>query len=317
MNPAPAKPERPAGLTQRAQTLIDLGRPQEAVAVLLQCLSQSPGDYRALCLLAVAHGNAGNLNEAERCAEQAIEAAPDKEWGHRLLAKYLMEQGAPHTALPAAEEAARLLPEEPKALYALASAQRRSGKWREAQKTAERLRAVAPDAYSTHEMLTLVAMRRGNWRQAEARARRALALDANAYSAHNNLGVAVSHQSSEFEWRVSPGRFAEAIECLSQAMTLNPAAGLPRENLQKTLGRCLLVKARFLSWLAALGLLFSAGLELWEWPALWDGYALLLLLAAAVLAFAVRLTSLSRRRFRALPPPVQEFWRQRRRNRRL
>lgn len=311
MDMAPAKPERPAGLTQRAQTLLDLGRPQEAVTVLLQSLAQSPGDYQALCLLSQAHGNAGNLSEAERRAGQAIEAAPDQEWGHRLLAIHLLAQGGPNTALPAAEEAARLRPDSPKALSTLARAQRLCGKRGEAQQTAERLRQLAPDAFLSHEALALVAIGAQRWREAETHARRALALDPNESTALNNLGVALSHQTDALEWSVSPGRFAEAIDCLFQAITQGPLSDVARRNLRRTLGRYLLISAQFLSWLAGLGLLIVAALGLWAGPAPPECYGLLLVVGATVVPFAVRLSTLARRRFAALPPPVQDFWRRR------
>ncbi|MDQ2687708.1 MAG: tetratricopeptide repeat protein [Armatimonadota bacterium] len=315
MNTVPIRTERPADLNQRAQTLIDLGRPDEAVTVLLQSLSQSPEDYRALCLLSLAHGKAGNLSEAERCAEQAIKAAPDKEWGYRLLAKYLLEQGAPYTALPAAEEAARLMPEEPRSLHILATAQRLCGKRREAEQTAERLCAVTPDTYRTYETLTLIAMRGGKWREAEAHARRALALDPNESVALNNLGAALSHQVPGFSLDVSPGPIAEAFNYFFQAITHNPEYRLAFRNLRETLRDYLLVSVRFIFWLSAIGFLTAALLGMWAGPTpLWC-YGLLLVLGGAVLALAVRLSVLARRRLMVLPPHIQDFWRRTRRQR--
>jgi tetratricopeptide (TPR) repeat protein len=98
--PSKPPPEKTTGLTQRAQMLISLGRSADAARLLHDALAQSPDDAKTMCLLSQAYSELDQYSEAERWAEQAIAAAPEQEWGYRLLAWHLLDQGAPHTALP-------------------------------------------------------------------------------------------------------------------------------------------------------------------------------------------------------------------------
>lgn len=305
MYPAFPTTDAAANLTQRAQALLDLGRPADAVPILLDALNQAPRDHRALCLMALAHSNLGNRAEAVRWADQAIEAAPGHEWGHRLRAISLLELGRVRDAQRAAEEAVRLGPEYPETLHTLSRVLLRAGRRREAEAMARRMLALAPDSFLTHEMLALVALRGEKWQDAEAYCRRALTLRPNAYYSLNNLGLTLFRQSNAFTPRVSLPRFTEAIDCLQRAIALNPAEKLARENLSATLSRYLLTYPLFVLCAFTVGMLFRVGdltgtdkilLRLLVFPALAIVYCVILGLL----------------RYRALPPDVQTWWRRER-----
>lgn len=305
MNPAPPTTDTAAQLTQRAQTLLDLGRASDAIPVLLQALALAPGDHRTRCLMALAHGKLGRVGEAIQWADRAVEAAPDREWGHRLRAIYLLEQGQTRPALRAAEEAARLGPEFPETLHTLSSVQLKAGRKRDAQATARRMLAQAPDSFLTHEMLTLIALRGEKWRDAEAHCRRALALQPDAYYSLNNLGLALLRQANAFAPRVAVPRFAEAIDCLLRAVALSPAERPARETLSPALSRCLLTRPLLVLCAFTVGMLSRAGgMRGADAIAVW-----LAVLPAAAIVYCVGLGVL---RFRALPPDAQAWWRQER-----
>ena len=280
--------------TERAQVLLDLGRPLEAVSVLHQALAKSPGDARALCLLSLAHGNAGDHREALRCADQAVAAAPHGEWGHRLRAVHLLKLNAPKDALRAAEEAVRLEPQTPATLQTLVGALMRLNRVREAEAAAERLRLLAPEACSSHETLSSVAIRRRKWREAEAHCRRALSLRADSYPALNNLGLALAHMAGPLGKESGP-RLREAIDCLYRAIQSRPMEPLPRTNLLWALDIYLL--SPLLSAVFLFTLVLSVHVGASALPFFW---------LAVGLTFVVLLI-VQQRRLRALPPAIRDF----------
>lgn len=305
MNPAPPTTDTAASLTQRAEALMGLGRTPDAIPVLLQALSLTPGRHRALCLLALAHGKMGNRAEAVRWADRATEAAPDEEWGHRLRAVHLLEQGQTKPALRAAEEAARLGPEFPETLHTLGHVQLKAGRKAKALATAQRMLALAPDSFLTHELLALIALKRERWRDAEAHCRRALAIRPDAYHSLNNLGLALMRQARPFAPRVHEARLAEAIACLQRAVQIEPAERLARENLTAALARYLLRHPLLMIGAFTVGVLGHAG----DMRGLAGLVFVLLAPPCAAAVFCVVLGAL---RFRALPPETRAWWRRER-----
>lgn len=90
MTPPAERLDETAALTQRAQALVDLGRPADALPLLHRALGQSPDDDDALCLLSLAHWNLAQPTEALAWAERAVAARPDGLWAHQLLAHQLL-----------------------------------------------------------------------------------------------------------------------------------------------------------------------------------------------------------------------------------
>ena len=308
MPPKPPLPEKVACLRQQAQTLIELGRSAEAVPLLHQVLAQSPHDAKTMCLLSQSCGELKHASEAERWAEQAIVAAPDLEWGHRLLAWHLLNQGGPNTALSPAQEAVRLKPEGRKSLYVLAKTQRQMKRFEDALETAACLRAVAPEDYSTHETLALIAIDQQHWSQAEAHCREALKFDPACWQGLNNLGLTLTRQLEPDGTEALNARFLEGLNCLYHALRAKPTSKTTQRNLSKALRNYL--RLNRVVWQQVL----LCALLLQDFRAVWVPFRLavhsvLLFLSGLLLWQIFKNRVLSHRRFHALPIELQAFWR--------
>lgn len=95
---------------QRAQALLDVGRPAAAADHLARHLAGSPQDAYALCLLAQARLTLGDLEGTLELADRAVASAPDWEWPHRIASLALRRQGRVTDAVRAARECVRLKP---------------------------------------------------------------------------------------------------------------------------------------------------------------------------------------------------------------
>lgn len=211
----------PFSLMQRADALMDLGRSEEAAALLRRALASDPDNPYTYVRLASALLEADAAQDALEASEAAIRQAPDLEAGHRLRAISLLELGRKRLALDAAQEAVRLDPEFPYTLYTLVRAQVANRKRRDAKKTAERARSIAPDDPDSHHMMGLVALEAHRWKEAEEHYRKALSIAPDHAVSINNLGVALRGQ----------GRHKEAVELFTAAAKADPRGPEARENL--------------------------------------------------------------------------------------
>lgn len=178
-------------LTQRAQMLVDLGRPTEALPLLHRALGQTPDDDEALCLLSLAHWNLAQYDDALAWAERAVAARPDGLWAHQLLACHLFNMGHSQRSLTASLEAVRLEPENAKGLKILGRAQLSTGDVSGAEETARQMLSLAPDSELTYELLTLIAVHEKRWADVETHCKAGLAIQPNAYISLAYLGQAL------------------------------------------------------------------------------------------------------------------------------
>lgn len=79
-------------LRLRAQLLLSLGRPRQAVPAFEVAMAAAPGDGRMLLGLAVAHGESGQPEAAEVAARGALAQSLDHPHVHYVLARALFEQ---------------------------------------------------------------------------------------------------------------------------------------------------------------------------------------------------------------------------------
>ena len=205
----------------QVETLIDVGRLDDAVRLARGVLAKEPGNAPALRYLALAFLRASRLEEALATSELAIAADPEMEYSHRIRSLALTGLGRPREALASAEEARRLAPEEPLALYVHGQAQLACKKTKAARSTAGMLLDLAPGWATSHELLGDIELEGRRWKDAEAHYRSALGIEPESYPAHNNLGVALQGQ----------GRHQEAVEVFHAAARLAPAEPLARDNL--------------------------------------------------------------------------------------
>ena len=283
-----------AGLIARAEGLLDLRRPADAVPLLDQAARLQPQALRPQALLARAFLDLGDRPCARAAIGRAIAIDPGHEWPHRLASILSLREGKKPEAL-AAREASRLGPEIREALYLLGTTQLACAQRAEAQETAVRLVGAHPSYVEGHRLLGDVALAEKAWQRAEAHFRQALALEPQHLVALNNLAVALQRQ----------GREEEAYALFEQAARQDPSSELGQSNLYRAMQRrfrVLRIPPQFR--------LIGAGAILIAVPQL---AGVLLLLAAAV---AFDRAVLVPRRLAASSPGLAAFYRHQRKRER-
>lgn len=224
----PANEPNPVqSLLERAELLLDLDRPGEAVPLLQQAISLAPEDCNPQCWMALALFRLGRHADALRAAERGAALAPDYEWPHRLRSIILRDQRKFRPALEAAQVAVRLAPDEENALHLLATSQFDCKQFTEAHDTALRLREVAPEWDSTHTLLGNIAIQFKRWEEAEEHCRRALELNPEAKNPLHNLGYLCQRA----------GRKQEAADYYHAVLRLDPKDEQARRALLSLVSR--------------------------------------------------------------------------------
>jgi Flp pilus assembly protein TadD len=236
-----------SGPGARAAALLDMNRPQEAVAAARAGLGADPADGDLWCLLARAHLALGEADYALGAADRAAAIGhPDEGWPHRIRAMALRRLGNGPAAIQAGRTAVRLGPDIFQNHVALADAMlgfpayvcprepgpgqtmprpgRYVGPWwytRDTRRTvhaeiatvAETAVALGPD--STDTLLTLAWARRLQGRKAEAKAvaDRALEIGPDDPHVHQQRAAILA----------SGGRLAGAASGFGRAAALDPA----------------------------------------------------------------------------------------------
>jgi Flp pilus assembly protein TadD len=172
----------------RAATMLDLGRYEEASALLARLVSAEPDSSRAWCLFARAHLGADRFAEAIEAANRAAAIEPAEEWPHRLASNALMHLGNHGEALRAAAESRRLAPGYWQTHVCVAQAALAAGQPAIAASAAAEARKLAPNESDVHFLSGKVALARGDLDGARDHQERALALDPAHSGAMNELG---------------------------------------------------------------------------------------------------------------------------------
>ena len=214
----------PNGDLERAQALLDAGRPSDAAGHLRRALASDPRNAEAHCQLAVVHLKMEDWDEALRQAETGAACDPENEWPHRIRARARNELGRHPEAVAAAEEAVRRDPSEAYAHVVLAENSVDAGLLDQAEAAADRAVQLAPDNVAGHNALGLVAMGRSRCTEAEAHFREALRCQPDHPNALNNLGAALSGQ----------GRRREAVHAFASASRADPHNSTSRRNATAT-----------------------------------------------------------------------------------
>jgi tetratricopeptide (TPR) repeat protein len=85
--------------------------PEHGIALLAELADERPGDVRILNILGSAHAQAGNLAEARRAFERALEVEPENIGAHLNLATILSSQGDVDGAIEVLDRALVLQPD--------------------------------------------------------------------------------------------------------------------------------------------------------------------------------------------------------------
>jgi len=205
--PAPAD-----RLCERAEALIEIRRPAEALPLLHEALRADPSHLEAHCLLSWAQANLGAASDALKAAEAAVALAPEEEWGHRLRANALFQSGRSADALEAAQEAARCDPNDLDVIWTVAHCARENGQLDLAREWAERALELYPGHPAGHVLLAGVAQDEKQWPAAEAHLITALEINPADANVLHDMGLVLRAQ----------GRRREAVFYFHQAAQLEP-----------------------------------------------------------------------------------------------
>jgi tetratricopeptide (TPR) repeat protein len=208
---------------QRAQMLLELGRHEEALPLIVEALRLDPEAVEIYCHLALALRMAGQRKQALAVLADALKKDPNHEWPHRLKAVTYREIGDLKLALASAQEAYRLAPDLWLTGYVLGNVLLSSSRLNQAREQSDRLRSLEPNNSHVFDLAGRVSLASKQLLEAENHFREALRLDPQNASAHNNLGNVLAEQ----------GRTVEAVQCFERALAVNPLESEAQANLYK------------------------------------------------------------------------------------
>jgi tetratricopeptide (TPR) repeat protein len=211
-------------LSSRANALIEMGRPEEAIPLLVRAIALDPDDAHTRCRFVLALMRTGKQNEALEQAEAALAIDASGEWPHRLRAILLGQQGRHKEALEGALEAVRIEPELPSALYTLGSVYVNLKRYRDADAIGVRILEAAPDDSDSHELLSFIAVRQNKHRETELHARDSLRLNPENMDAMRFLAIGLRGQRKR----------KEATEAWLEVVRRNPTNKSYRHELIET-----------------------------------------------------------------------------------
>lgn len=161
-------------LRQRAQHLLDLGRPAEALVSTGAGLASDPDDFGLLCLHCAALGRLDRDREAMQAAEGLIRLAPELDTAHHLYAAYRWDAGHRDArALASARRAAELDPHDPANPLLLGHMLVHQRRFREAQEQLGAALALDPSPNQRATALALLAQLDLNARRPDSARRQA------------------------------------------------------------------------------------------------------------------------------------------------
>lgn len=192
---------------QRAEALIDLHRPDEAIPLAVRAGAQDPDDPAPRLVAARAHLKAGRLDDAATAARHALSLEPESWPAMHLLGIVLSSQGDEHQARYWTEQALAVEPNASATHALLAGIDSDAGHHGKAIAEAEEAVKLDPDLEYAHLMLGLTLAADGRHAAAEQALRHTLQLDPTNATALAALG----------ETLAARGRPQDASELLSMA----------------------------------------------------------------------------------------------------
>ncbi len=232
---------------RRARALLEVGRWEQAQQELAGYLATAPQSVEGLCLLARCQQLAGQFELMLGTAEQAIGAAPDHEWPHRLRSIALGKLGRVTEAVQAGRRAVDLAPGTWQTHVILVDALLAQGSvesLRTAYRAARHARQLAPDEPEVHNAYGRLYQAISDPVAARRCYGEALRLDPQNSTARNNLAVVELRQ----------GRATLAGERLRDVLAERPTEALYQRNAQATatIWATRVLEFATLAWLAAL-----------------------------------------------------------------
>ena len=189
-------------------------------------VSKNPQAWRAYINLGAALKQAGKLEAAVGCFEQALRLQPDSAEAHNDLGDALRQQGQMPEAIRHFEQALRIRPQYAEPHGNLGNALAQLGRDQEAIRHFEQALQINPDFAEVHNNLGNALLRQGKIPEAIEHYQQALRIYPDFAEAHLNLAIALE----------KAGRAPEAIEQYQQALKLKPDLTEARYALTRLLG---------------------------------------------------------------------------------
>jgi tetratricopeptide (TPR) repeat protein len=208
-------------LQDRVTHLLDIGRGDEALALLTKHLGAHPDDWYALCQLAWAHHVRDDSAAMSDAADAAVGAAPDQEWAHRLASVAALWRGDRAKALRHAKEAVRLAPENWHARHSLSRALLEMRQKQAAHEEAHSAVRLAPLEAQAHLQLSVAADACRYREEADAALQRALELNPH-------YGQALNVKAAR---ELRKRKLGRAAASMIDALRLDPQSEVGHENL--------------------------------------------------------------------------------------
>ena len=202
-------------------TLLDKGRPQEAIEHYLQALRLKPDFFEANYDLGNALMQTGRHQEAIKYFQQALQLKPDNPRAYNNLGNTLAQTGRLQEAIEHYERALRVDPDYSEAHNNLGGALFRAGRFQEAIEHYEKALRGKPDYPEAHNNLGAALSQLGRHEEAIDHYQQALRIKPDYHEAHNNLGNTLRAM------RLYP----QAIDHYKEALRLKPDFTLGYFNL--------------------------------------------------------------------------------------
>jgi tetratricopeptide (TPR) repeat protein len=228
----------------RAKLMLDVGRGEDAVALLTAHLAEHAEDTSALSLLAWAQLRCDRPAEALAATESALAVEPDHLGAWQRRSQALSALGRHDEAVWAGRRCVELAPDSWTTHYTYGLALRKvPGQEAMVLAAANRSVALAPGNPDTHVLLGLAYGGLGNSAAAEQCYRRALAIDPEHTYARSNLSTLDLRR----------GRFGAALAGFRAAASTDPQETLFHRNIAATVLSALIKRGYLLALITVFG----------------------------------------------------------------
>jgi tetratricopeptide (TPR) repeat protein len=207
--------------------LLELGQVQEAIRHDERAVQIAPDSELAQYDLGAALSQAGRFDEAIAHFQEAVRIDPRDIKAHTNLGNVLQQRGRAAEAVGEYEQALQIDPDDVVVHSDLGSALLRAGQTEAAIGEYERAIRLNPDYAEAHNNLAVAFQYLGRWTEAIVEYQQAVRIKPDDVEARYNLGNALRHE----------GKVPEAIEQYEQALRLRPDLTAARDALAQLRGR--------------------------------------------------------------------------------
>ena len=212
----------------RADSLLDQGRIEEAIARYREFVGTDPTDPEGHNNLGAALMKAGRDEDAVASFQRSIQLRADNPKTLNNLGVALMRTGRFEAAVAPLQRAVELQPDNPDARGSLGQALMQVGRLEEAVASFQRAVALRPNSPEAHDNLGVALMQAGRLQEATASLERAVVLGPQNAEARRNFDVVLIRSG---EALMQAGRFDEAGALFQRTIDMDPASAVARYDL--------------------------------------------------------------------------------------